>query len=60
MVGDIVKIEGGMEVTGDGVVIEANSVTVDESPMTGETKPMKKNTISFCNNKKKELLSIRD
>lgn len=52
MVGDIVKIQGGMEVTGDGVVIEANSVTVDESPMTGETKPMKKNTIDFCSSKK--------
>ena len=46
--GDVVKIIGGMEVTGDGIVIEGNSVTVDESPMTGETKLMKKNSIDFC------------
>ena len=45
LVGDVVKIQGGMEIPGDAIVVEAHSISVDESPMTGETKPMKKNTI---------------
>lgn len=34
-----------MEFPGDGIIIEASELTVDESSMTGETNPLKKNTI---------------
>ena len=34
-----------MEVPADGYLIEANEVVTDESAMTGETKPIKKNTL---------------
>ena len=56
MVGDIMKIKGGMEIPADGIVLEAHSVQIDESPMTGETKPMKKETIKNCHQKKEILL----
>lgn len=35
-------IKGGQEVPGDGLVIEANEIKIDESSMTGETKVMNK------------------
>lgn len=54
-VGDIVFLKQGMEVPGDGVLIQGFSVTIDESSMTGETKPMNKQPIEFCLNKKIEL-----
>jgi Ca2+ transporting ATPase len=34
-----------MEVPADGFLIEANEIICDESSMTGETKPIKKNTL---------------
>jgi len=47
-VGDIVIVEGGMEVPADGIVLEANELTVDESAMTGEADPLHKNTLPYC------------
>ena len=55
-VGDLVIIKPGMEIAGDGLVIEAYSLLLDESSMTGETKPMIKETIENCENKKNKLL----
>lgn len=37
LVGDILKLKGGIEMPGDGIVVEANSIQIDESSMTGET-----------------------
>lgn len=37
-----------MEIPGDGFVIEANSLKIDESSMTGETKPMSKDILDNC------------
>jgi len=37
-----------MEIPGDSLVIEASELTADESAMTGETDPVKKNIISYC------------
>jgi len=34
-----------MELPADGLIISASEVTADESAMTGETDPLKKNTI---------------
>lgn len=35
LVGDLVKVTGGMEVPADGYLLEANEVVTDESAMTG-------------------------
>ncbi len=53
-VGDLLILKGGIEIPGDGIIIEANSVQIDESSLTGETQPMKKNTIEYCWKKKQE------
>lgn len=45
MVGDIVKLVEGMEIPADGILIEAAEIKMDESSMTGETNPIKKDTI---------------
>ena len=37
-----------MEIPADGIVISASELTTDESSMTGETDPLKKNTIDAC------------
>ena len=46
VVGDVIKIFEGMEIPTDGFLVESNEVTVDESAMTGETDPIKKNVYS--------------
>ena len=55
-VGDLVVIKSGMEIAGDGVVVEGFSLMLDESSMTGETKPMSKETILSCEEKKLKLI----
>ncbi len=42
--GDIVSLEAGDRVPADGVLIEANSMTVNESQLTGEVYPVSKDT----------------
>jgi P-type E1-E2 ATPase len=37
LVGDIVKLDEGMEIPADGLVLEAAELSTDESAMTGET-----------------------
>jgi len=37
-----------MEIPADGIVLEASDLTTDESAMTGETDPVKKNTLETC------------
>jgi len=46
--GDIVKIEEGMNIPCDGIILKAIEVQCDESAMTGETDTIKKNTIQKC------------
>lgn len=48
LVGDLVVIREGMHLPADGVVFKASEMTTDESAMTGETEPIKKNTLQFC------------
>jgi len=45
-------IQGGIEIPGDGIIVEANSIQIDESSLTGETEPMKKDQIDQCLRKK--------
>jgi len=52
-----VQIFEGIEIPTDGLVIQASEVTTDESAMTGETDPLKKNTIAACLEKRNKIIS---
>jgi len=41
-VGDLVNVDNGMEVPADGILVQAAEIQADESAMTGETLPIKK------------------
>jgi magnesium-transporting ATPase (P-type) len=56
LVGDIVKLEEGMEMPADGIVVEAAELTADESAMTGETDPLKKYTFEECLKRRDEII----
>lgn len=47
-VGDIILLEAGDIVPGDGRIFEANQLEVDESALTGESLPVSKNTESVA------------
>lgn len=53
LVGDIVNINQGMEIPADGLLLEANEITTDESAMTGQAQHIKKNAVPMCIKKKK-------
>lgn len=55
LVGELVQIFEGMEIPADGIVLEASELTSDESAMTGETDPIKKNVLSVCLEKRNQL-----
>lgn len=55
-VGDLVIIRSGMENPGDAIVIDGFSIQVDESSMTGESKPMNKEHLEACLAKREALL----
>lgn len=57
LTGDIVTIQGGMDVPADGLVIEAAEIMADESALTGETEPVHKSTLIECIRKRDELLA---
>lgn len=42
LVGDVIELVVGDEVPSDGIYISGNRLVIDESPLTGETQPMKK------------------
>jgi len=56
MVGDLIELHEGMEIPADAYVIEASEITTDESAMTGETDPIKKNVLDFCLNKRDQIV----
>ena len=47
-VGDLVSIKSGMENPADAIVVEGFSVLIDESSVTGESKPMTKCSLQEC------------
>jgi Ca2+ transporting ATPase len=57
VVGDIVRLKGGMEIAGDGILLQGYNVQIDESSMTGETDPIHKATIDECVKKRNEIQS---
>lgn len=46
--GDLCAVDNGMEIPADGYLVEANEITTDESAMTGETLPIKKDVLDKC------------
>lgn len=48
MTGDVIFLSEGMEIPADGIIFEASELTCDESAMTGETNPIKKNIFRTC------------
>jgi P-type E1-E2 ATPase len=46
VVGDVLKIQAGMDVPVDGIAIMASGVLANESAMTGESDELKKETLS--------------
>ena len=52
-VGDVVKIEAGMGIPVDGIVLKASGVQVDESAMTGESDHLPRESFEVCMEKKK-------
>ena len=47
-VGDIIKIETGMNIPVDGVVISGIGIMADESAMTGDSDHLPKETVEKC------------
>ena len=41
-----------MEIPADGYLVDSSELTTDESAMTGETDPIKKNIYSYCKQKR--------
>ncbi len=56
LVGDIVKIQAGMAVPVDGILIKGSGVTCDEAAMTGESDEMHKDITQVCLHKLSEIL----
>jgi magnesium-transporting ATPase (P-type) len=56
LIGDIVQLSEGMEIPADGYLLESNEITTDESAMTGETEPIKKNLYERCVSKAEEIV----
>lgn len=46
--GDVIKIEYGMAIPVDGVVLKATQLSLDEAAMTGESDEMKKDLFPNC------------
>jgi len=46
--GDLVNVDNGMEIPADGFLIQSSELTSDESAMTGETMPIKKDIFDHC------------
>lgn len=46
--GDLVVMREGMQLPADGLLVKESEVVCDESAMTGETDPLKKDTMAGC------------
>ena len=54
------KINSGMEIPADGIVIEGSDLTCDESAMTGESLAITKEIYKKCIEKRNELNSEKE
>jgi P-type E1-E2 ATPase len=48
VVGDVVKIQEGMNIPCDGFILKGNEILTDESAMTGETDAIRKGSMIQC------------
>jgi Ca2+-transporting ATPase len=48
LVGDVVELVVGDEVAADGIFIRGNGLVIDESPLTGESIPVRKTPTNYC------------
>ena len=48
LVGDVARIEAGMNIPADGLILRCKGVTTDESAMTGESDQLKKESLQVC------------
>ncbi len=48
LVGDSIMLTEGMEIPADCLLVESSEMTCDESAMTGESEPVKKEIYSIC------------
>lgn len=55
--GDVIQINSGMEIPGDGVIIEGFNIECDEAAMTGEPDARVKMSIRDCYTKYQEIKS---
>jgi Ca2+ transporting ATPase len=55
--GDIVKINEGMDIPVDMLVLEAHDITTDESALTGEPDAIKKMPYKVCLEKRDEIIA---
>ena len=60
LVGDLVHIKGGNTIPADGILVSSSLISVDESPMTGESIIIKKETYDVCLNIRESLGNTRD
>jgi len=56
-VGDLVIVREGMQLPCDGILIKNSEIITDESAMTGETDPLKKDTIDQCIEKRDQIIA---
>lgn len=57
MVGDLVLLREGMQLPADGLLVKESEVLCDESAMTGETDPLKKETMIGCISKRDQIIA---
>ncbi len=57
LVGDLLKIEEGMTIPVDCILVRGLNVTIDESAMTGEIDPEEKANIDECQKMKEKFLN---
>jgi len=50
-------VREGIQLPADGVVVKNSDITTDESAMTGETDPLKKDTLDICIEKRNQIIA---
>jgi P-type E1-E2 ATPase len=53
----MVILREGMQIPADGILLRGSEVTCDESAMTGETDPLKKNTVAQCIEMRNQIIA---
>ena len=57
VVGDLIKLNEGMDVPVDILVLQAHDITTDESALTGEPDAIKKKSYKDCLEKREEIIA---